>query len=196
MLIFYLHVYKQKWCRQKGKAEIMSKSRLILVLLAAMAFAVSAVAQVLWLTIEGPGRVFTVQMPDKPEYKISTLKSPAGTMFALHSYLLTRGPIDYVAQTETYPPDIDVAQPKAVLQAALDGTAPHLVGGKWDRIVWTQVQGAPAANALGMFKDGRAFRNLVVLKGHQFYSLGFLGPPGMDKIVDADRFFTSLKVTP
>jgi hypothetical protein len=174
----------------------MRRSSFILTLLAAAAFATSAVAQVFWLMIEGPERVFTVQMPDKPEYKISTLKSPAGTAFALHSYLLTRGPIDYVVQTQTYPPDIDVSKPQAVLQAALDATATYLVGGKWDKIAWTQIQGAPAAEALGAFKDGRVFRNLVVLKGSQFYSVGFRGPQGMNKLADTDRFFASLKVTP
>ena len=174
----------------------LTRSRFVTLTLAALLAAGDAAAQVFWLTIEGPERVFTAQMPGKPEYKISPLKSPAGAAFALHSYSLTQGPVDYVAQTETYPSDIDISRPQAVLQAALDATTPYLAGGKWDKIAWTQVQGAPAANALGTFKDGRAFRNLVVLKGHQFYSLGFRGPPGMDKILDADRFFASLKVTP
>lgn len=174
----------------------MSRFSFILVSLAVMAFATSAVAHVFWLTIEGPERAFTAQMPDKPEYKTSPLRSPAGTAFTLHSYLLTQGPIDYVVQTETYPSDIDVARPQAVLQAALDATASYLVGGKWDKVSWTQVQGAPAAEALGTFKDRRVFRNLVVLKGHQFYSLGFRGPLGMNRLADTDRFFASLKVTP
>jgi len=170
--------------------------RFVTLLLATLLMTGNAVAQVFWLTIEGPQRVFTVQLPDKPEYKTSPLKSPAGTAFTLHSYLLTRGPIDYVVQTETYPVDIDVVRPQAVLQAALDATAPYLATGKWDKIAWTQVQGAPAAEALGTFKDGRVFRNLVVLKGRQFYSLGFRGPLGMNKLADTDRFFASLKVTP
>lgn len=174
----------------------ITRSRLAALFLAILLAAGAAWAQVFWLTIEGPDRVFTVQMPDKPEYKTSPLKSPAGTAFTLHSYLLTQGPIDYVVQTETYPPDIDVAQPQAVLQAALDATASYLVGGKWDKISWTQVQGAPAAEVLGTFKDRRVFRNLVVLKGHQFYSLGFRGPLGMNRLADTDRFFASLKVTP
>jgi hypothetical protein len=173
-----------------------TRSRFVALALAAFLAAGGAAAQVLWLTIEGPQRVFTVQMPNKPEYKISLLRSPAGTAFNLHSYLLSNGPIDYVAQTETYPADVDVSQPRAVLQAALDAAAPYLASGKWDKIAWTQVQGAAAADASGTFKDGRIFRNLVVLKGRQFYSLGFRSPLGMDKITDADRFFASLKVTP
>ncbi len=173
-----------------------TRSRFVALTLTTLLAAGGAAAQVFWLTIEGPERVFTVQMPAKPEYKISPLRSPAGTAFNLHSYLLTNGPVDYVAQTETYPADIDVSQPRAVLQAALDATALYLVGGKWDKITWRQVQGAPAADASGTFKDGRTFRNLVVLKGRQFYSLGFRGPLGMDRILDADRFFASLKVSP
>ena len=156
-------------------------------LLAVLVVTASVQAQVLWLTVEGPERAFTVQLPGAPEYKVTA---------PLHSYSLTRGPIDYVVQSVAYPANVDVSQPRAVLQAALDGTAPHLAGGKWDKIDWKQVQGAPAAEAVGTFKDGKAFRNLVVLKGRQLTSLGFRGPLGTTKFPDADRFFSSLRVGP
>lgn len=159
----------------------------VLALLVALVVAASVQAQVLWLTVEGPERSFTVQLPGTPEYKIAA---------PLHSYSLTRGLIDYVVQSVTYPTGVDVSQPRAVLQAALDGTAPHLAGGKWEKTEWKQVQGAPAVEALGTFKDGKAFRQLVVIKGRQLVSLGFRGPVGTPKFPDADRFISSLRVTP
>ncbi len=159
----------------------------VLALLAALVVAAGAQAQALWLTVEGPERTFTVQLPGTPEYKVTP---------PLHSYSLQRGLIDYVVQSVSYPATVDVSQPRAVLQAALDGTAPHLVGGKWDKIDFKQVQGVPAVEAVGTFKDGNAFRNLVVLKGRQLVSLGFRGPTGTTKFPDADRFISSLRVNP
>ncbi len=159
----------------------------VLALLAALVVAAGAQAQVLWLTVQGPERTFTVQLPGTPEYKVTA---------PLHSYSLQRGLIDYVVQSVSYPATVDVSQPRAVLQAALDGTAPYLVGGKWDKIDFKQVQGVPAVEAVGTFKDGKAFRNLVVLKGGQLVSLGFRGPTGTTKFPDADRFISSLRVNP
>jgi hypothetical protein len=38
------------------------------------------------------------------------------------------------------------------------------------------------------------FRNFLVLKGHQMYSLGFAGPPGTIRSAEAERFFKSLRL--
>jgi hypothetical protein len=38
------------------------------------------------------------------------------------------------------------------------------------------------------------FRNILVMKGRQFYSLGFAGLLGSLRSADADRFFNSLRI--
>lgn len=154
---------------------------------AALVAATAVSAQMLWLTVEGPERAFTVQMPGTPEYKVSA---------NVHSYSLARGPIEYVVQTVLYAPEVDLSKLQAVLDSALAGTAPALQGGKWDKVDTKQIQGAPATEALGTFRDGNAFRNLVVLKGRRLVSLGMRGPVGTTKFPDADRFFSSLKIAP
>jgi hypothetical protein len=82
-----------------------------------------------------------------------------------------------------------------VLQAPLDATAPYLAGGKWDKIAWRQVQGVPAADASGTFKDGRIFRPGRA-QGPPILFARFPRPAGHGQITDADRFLTPLKVTP
>ena len=146
----------------------------------ALAFVARAEAQVLWLKVEGPERAFTFELPGTPDYKIQG---------GLHSYSLTRGPIEYVVQA------VEVAEGDAagVVQAAIDGTAPHLVDGRWQRIDRRQVHGSPAIEASGVLKNGNALRNLVVMKGRRLVSLGLRGPAGTTRFPDAERFFASLR---
>ena len=58
----------------------------------------------------------------------------------------------------------------------------HLAAKKWDKLTWTQYQGATAVEATGLMNENLEFRNFLVLKGHQMYSLGFAGPPGTDPL--------------
>jgi hypothetical protein len=149
-------------------------------LLAALTLPAAAFAQVLWLKVEGPNRAFIFELPGTPEYKIQD---------RLHSYSLVRGPMEYVVQGI----EIDVPQPRAVVQAALDGAAPSLAGAKWQKIDWRESPGMLVADANGTLKDGNAFRNLVALKGKQLVSMGLRGPAGTTRFPDADRFFNSLR---
>jgi hypothetical protein len=155
-----------------------------LLTLATAAFATTAAAQILWLKVEGPDRAFTIEMPGTPEYKL---------VAQLHTYSLVREPIEFVMQS------VEVgyaAPPREILQTALDGAAPHLAGGKWQRVDWREVQGAPAVEATGALKDGNALRNLVVLKGRRLVSLGMRGPAGTTRFPDAEKFFASLRFAP
>ena len=155
-----------------------------LLALAASAVATATAAQVLWLKVEGPDRAFTVEMPGTPEYKLVS---------QFHSYSLVRGPIEFVMQS------VEVgytAPPREILQTALDGAAPHLVGGKWQSVDWREVQGVPAVEATGALKDGNALRNLLVLKGRRLVSLGMRGPTGTTRFPAAERFFGSLRFAP
>lgn len=152
--------------------------------LVASAVAVATAAQVLWLKVEGPDRAFTVEMPGTPEYKL---------VAQLHTYSLARGPIEFVMQS------VEVgyaAPPREILQSALDGAAPHLAGGKWQRVEWREVQGAPAVEATGALTGGNVLRNLLVLKGRRLVSLGMRGPTGTTRFPDAERFFASLRFAP
>ena len=147
-----------------------------------------------WHKQQGPGGAFTVEMPAKPGYKLEQAKSGGGTAFGYHSYSLDHDGRAYVAQTATYPADVDVKNPKANLTKALDASGKHLAAKKWDKLTWTQHQGATAVEATGLMNEKLEFRNFLVLKGHQMYSLGFAGPPGTIRSAEAERFFKSLRL--
>lgn len=143
-----------------------------------------------WYAVQVEDRAFTVEMPGVPDHRLLNDASARGTAFTLHSYSLDLGGYSYVVQTALYPTDVDVAQPRAILQAALDGRASNLDGRKWTTIAWKDVQGATAAESSGSVR-GLVLRQLVLLKGRRFASLAVLGPPGPE----ADRFLKSLKLS-
>jgi hypothetical protein len=153
-----------------------------------------AAAPAAWHKQEGPGGVFTIEMPAKPGYKLEQAKSGGGTAFGYHSYSLDHDGRAFVVQTATYPADVDVKNPKANLTKALEASGKHLQAKKWSKLAWTQYQGATAVEATGLMNDKLEFRNFLVLKGHQMYSLGYAGPPGTMRSADADRFFKSLRL--
>ena len=161
--------------------------------LVASAVATWALANV-WYAVRGADRSFIVDMPGEPVYKVIDATSPAGTRFTLHSYSLELGGRSFVAQTALYPADIDVRQPRVNLQAILDERAQRLDGGKWNRVDWRDVQGAPAVESVGSIAGGRVLRQLVVLKGRRTVSLAYLAPAGAERTPDAERFFGSLRL--
>jgi hypothetical protein len=99
-----------------------------------------------------------------------------------------------VAQSALYPADVDVRQPKLNLQSAIDDRAQRLAGGKWTSVDWKSVQGAPAVESTGPLAGGNALRQLVVLKGRQYVSLGYLAPADALRAPEAERFFRSLRL--
>lgn len=142
-----------------------------------------------WYAVKVEDGAFTVEMPGVPDHRVLNDATARGTTFALHSYSLDAGGLSYVAQTALYPPDVDVARPRTLLQAALDGRAASLDGRRWTRIDWREPQGASAADSYGSVR-GMPLRQEVLLKGRRFVSLAVLGPAGPE----ADRFFASLKL--
>jgi hypothetical protein len=150
--------------------------------------------QAAWHTQQGPEGVFTVQMPGKPSYKLEQAKSGGGTAFGYHSYSLDHDARAFVVQTATYPADVDVKDPKANLRSALAASEKLLRDKKWAKLAWTTFGGVPAVEATGMMTDALEFRNFLLLKGRQMYSLGYAGPPGSIRSADAERFFKSLRI--
>jgi len=151
-------------------------------------------AQSVWYAVRGADHSFIVDMPGEPVYKVIDTTSPAGTRFVYHSYSLDLGRLSFVAQTALYPADIDVRQPKANLQAILDDRAQRLAGGKWQRVDWREVQGAPAVESIGPIPGGRVLRQLVLLKGRRYVSLAYLAPADALRSPEAERFFGSLRL--
>ncbi|WP_295139698.1 hypothetical protein [uncultured Reyranella sp.] len=159
-------------------------------LLAAEAAAQSAS----WFPVEGADKSFFVEMPGAPVYKVLDTVSAGGTPFVYHSYSLEYRRLSFVAQSALFPADVDVRQPKANLQSALDDRAQRLAGGKWTNVDWKTVQGAPAVESTGPLAGGNALRQLVVLKGRQYVSLGYLAPADALRAPEAERFFRSLRL--
>jgi len=147
-----------------------------------------------WYGVEVEDNVFTVQMPGIPDHRIVNDVSAHGTPFQLHSYSLDAGGFSYVAQSALYPGDVDAANPRAILQTALDRRARSLDGGKWGKVDWRHIQGATAVESEGPLRSGNSLRQLVLLKGRRFVSLAFLGPAGSVNSSEAQRFFNSLKL--
>jgi hypothetical protein len=160
-----------------------------------LAFTAGAVAQTAWHKLEGPAGLFLVEVPAKPEYKAQEAKSGRGTTFTYHSFSLDHDDKAFVVQTATYPADVDVSKPRANLEKALEASGKHLASKKWDKLSWTKFEGYEAVEATGKMNANLEFRNFLVLKGRQMYSLGFAGPPGSLRSPEADRFFGSMRLS-
>ena len=145
-----------------------------------------------WYQVQVEDNAFTVEMPGIPDHRIVNDRSPRGTVFTLHSYSLETGGYSYVVQTALYPEDVDVTQPRRILQAALDDRARQLAGRQWVKVEWRDAQGAAAVEASGPLAAGNALRQLVMLKQHRFVLLAFLG--SIVSSVEAERFFRSVKL--
>lgn len=178
----------------------MSLSRRILLAAPFVAVAGAAHAQkklempLTWYGVRVEDNAFTVEMPGIPDHRVVNDVSARGTSFQLHSYSLETGGYSYVAQTALYPADVDVTQPRLILQAALNGRAQQLVGRQWTKTDWRQVTGAAAVESVGAVAGGNAVRQLTLLKERRFVSLAFLGNAAGATGVEAERFFKSLRL--
>jgi hypothetical protein len=147
-----------------------------------------------WYGVRIDETAITVEMPGVPDHRVSTDTSPRGTAFQLHSYSLEAGGNSYVAQTALYPADVDIAQPRTILQAALNGRAPQLAGAKWTKVDWREIRGAAAVESVGALPGGNVLRQVNVLRERRLLSLAFLGTAAAATGADAERFFKSLKL--
>ena len=155
----------------------------------------SAAAQSIWVPVSGADNSFYVEMPGTPLYKVIDTATPAGTPFVYHSFSLEYRRLSFVAQTALYPAEVDVAKPRVNLQIALDDRAQRLEGGKWSKVDWRNMQGATAVESTGPIAGGSALRQLSLLKGRRFVSLGYLAPADAMRAPEAERFFRSLRLT-
>jgi hypothetical protein len=135
---------------------------------------------------------FSVQMPGIPDHRVISDASARGTAFSLHSYSLESGGFSYLAQTALYPTDVDVTQPRRLLQASLDDRAAQLASRKWDRTDWREIDAGATVESVGTVRVGTVLRQLSLLKERRFVSLAFLGASVTGP--EADRFFKSLKI--
>ncbi len=173
----------------------MTASRRTFLALPVVLLAADAAAQsASWFPVEGADKSFFVEMPGAPVYKVLDTVSAGGTPFVYHSYSLEYRRLSFVAQSALYPADVDVRQPKLNLQSAIDDRAQRLAGGKWTSVDWKTLQGAPAVESVGPLAGGNALRQLVVLKGRQYVSLGYLAPADAMRAPEAERFFRSLRL--
>jgi hypothetical protein len=147
-----------------------------------------------WYVVQVVDDAFTVEMPGIPDHRIMNDVSARGTAFSLHSYSLEVGGYSYVVQTALYPGDVDVAQPRRLIQAALDDRAKVLETRKWSKVEWRDTAGGAAADSSGPLKGGNALRQLALLKGRRFVSLAFMGAAASMTGFEAERFFKSLKM--
>ena len=154
----------------------------------------SQAPQSVWYAVRGVDNSFIVDMPGEPVYKLIDTRSAGGTPFVYHSYSLDYRRLAFVAQTALYPADVDVRQPRLNLQSVLDDRAQRLTGGKWFKIEWREVSGAPAAESIGSVAGGSVLRQLVLLKGRRYVSLACLGPAEALRAPEVERFFRSLRL--
>ena len=143
-----------------------------------------------WYAVQVSDDGTTVELPGIPDHRIVNDASARGTAFALHSYSLEAGSTSYVVQTALYPADVDVSDPRRILQTALDDRARVLETGKWSKVEWRGM----AVDSTGLLKGGNALRQLVLLKGRRLVSLALMGPATGTNGAEAERFFKSLKM--
>lgn len=155
----------------------------------------SAAAQTVWVPVSGADNSFYVEMPGTPIYKVIDTATPAGTPFVYHSYSLEYRRLSFVAQTALYLAEVDVTKPRVNLQIALDDRAQRLEGRKWSKVDWRDMQGATGVESIGPIAGGSALRQLSLLKGRRFVSLGYLAPADAMRAPEAERFFRSLRLT-
>jgi len=166
---------------------------LVGVLLTITPFLAQAQQSVQWKSVIHPDRSFTAEMPAVPDYSQQPMKSPAGTAYTMHVYLVDQGNAAYVIQTAVYPTDVDVSSPKGNLQAGLDNAAKNMKEGKWTSVSWVEHQGLVAVDALGTRGEVEV-RNYSVMKGSQIFALTYAGPEGTAKTPNVDRFLHSLQI--
>lgn len=167
--------------------------------LLALALIGEAAAQEEWQTVTSADGSFTVEMPPgKVWYFREEGKTGKGTPYVLHQYLLDQGEgqVTFIAQGGAYPNDVDVSNPKSILEANIKKSAegPQGVdGGKWSSVKWGAQQGAVTVEAVGA-KGETDKRSFSALKGRNFFDLDYWGPRGTATSADANRFFASLKI--
>src|SRR5580700_4423698 len=186
------------------RTTVVATRRAMLTLLAAGAPAAQAqlkqppppsqAPQSVWYAVRGVDNSLIVDMPGEPVYKLIDTRSAGGTPFVYHSYSLDYRRLAFVAQTALYPADVDVRQPRLNLQSVLDDRAQRLTGGKWFKIEWREVSGAPMAESIGSVAGGSVLRQLVLLKGRRYVSLACLGPAEALRAPEVERFFRSLRL--
>jgi len=184
-----------------GPGGPRSQRRALITAIPVLALAGSAWAQqkplvlpMKWYAVQVVDDAFTVEMPGIPDHRVVNDASARGTAFALHSYSLEAGGYSYVVQTALYPGDVDIGQPRRLIQTALDDRAKVLDTKKWSKVDWRDVAGGAAADSTGPLTGGNALRQLVLLKGRRFVSLAFMGPAASMTGAEAERFFKSLKM--
>jgi hypothetical protein len=163
------------------------------VLLTITPFLTQAQQSVEWKSVIVPDHSFMAEMPGVPNYSEQPLKSPGGTAYTMHSYLLVQGNVAYVITTAVYPTDVDVSSPKGNLQAGLDNAAKKMNGEKWTSISWVEHQGLVAVDAVGAGGELEV-RSYSVMKGSQIVTLTYVGPPGSTRTPNVDRFVNSLQI--
>ena len=98
-----------------------------------------------WYLVQIEDGAFRAEMPGIPDHRIVNDVSARGTAFALHSYSLEEGGYSYVVQTALFPGDVDISQPRRLIQVALDERAKVLEARKWSKVDWRDIAGSPAA---------------------------------------------------
>ena len=156
-------------------------------------FAGAALAQSSWHSLKAPSLGFSVEMPAQPKYTAKPMKTGKGSPYTMHEYLYEGGPRAFVIQTSIYPPDVNVSNPQANLQAGINNAAKNMEGARWTSVNWVKHQGITAVDASGR-RDGHEIRNYSVLKGRQIFALTYAGPVGSGRSAEVQRFINSLRI--
>ena len=172
-----------------GKAHVL----LVSVLLTMTPCLAQTQQSVQWKTVSGHDPSFRAEMPAVPVYSEQTATSGGGTAYISHTYTLDQGSVAYIIKTANFPADVGVSVPKESIQSAIDAIAKGLNEGKWTSVSWVDHEGLVAVDALGIQGEVE-LRYYAVMKGSQFFSLIYGGPPGTARTPDVDRFLHSLRI--
>jgi hypothetical protein len=166
----------------------------IAVAIAAAVIASAAAAQSGWQHMGVQHLIFDI--PGNPAYSTQAQPMRNGGTANFHQYMFDegKGKRIFIVQTTFYPPNLDLSNFKAALQAGADAAEKRFDGGKWKTFAFTTMNGVPGTDGTGISADKKLeVRMVSLLKGNQNVVLLYGGPPGSTGSADAQRFIQSLK---
>lgn len=139
---------------------------------------------------------FSVTFPHRPKVERSGPDDPREKDFEEIANVFSGGN-EYFATTATFAEKAKQIDPQKIMLGARDGGFKvHKAKAVGDEETTFGPHKLPARTATGEAPDGRRVRFLIVMAGNRLYSVGVVGRPDFVTGPEAEKFLSSLTVTP
>lgn len=161
---------------------------------AVLAGAGAAHAQTAWRTQAAHDGRASVEFPAAPAYSTSEASTSRGTAYTIHVYAAEEKTYAVVFQYVTFPPEVNVSNPRGNLQGGVDNAAKGMTGGAFKSVNWSTHQGLPAVHTVGV-REGYQVSAFSVMDGPRLYVLTYANKAGAADSEDVERFLKSLRIS-